>query len=312
MVIVTAGDRYLDIDAYASCVAYVKLLKSCGVDAIFASSAKPNVSVSELVRNYDDMLVSDYQFSENDRFVILDVSNPDFLDKIVKFDSIVEVIDHHTGFEDYWKDRKVDSQIEFIGSVATMIYEKIVSSGHVEILDSKMCKLLTAAILDNTLNLKSTITTKRDKEAYETLKVIGNIEPEFDETYFKNCQEDVNKDVVSAIKTDIKHEYVADILPTVFGQLTVYDIEPIFAAYEDIEKLFEEYKKPWLLNVICIKDGKSYVVSSDKQAQHNLSKLFSAEFKDDVLVLDKFLLRKQIMKQARLYVESPEKKNIKI
>ena len=50
MIVVTAGNKYLDIDAYASCVAYVKLLNQWGLDAVFASSAIPNSSVSSIIR----------------------------------------------------------------------------------------------------------------------------------------------------------------------------------------------------------------------------------------------------------------------
>lgn len=308
MIVVTAGNKYLDIDAYASCIAYTKLLNSMGVQAIFATSAQPNVSVASNVRDYDKMMVVNYESNLNDEFVVLDVSNPEFIDKIVNLENIVEVIDHHTGFEDFWAKKGCKSQIEFIGSVATMIFEKIIEEDKAEILDASLCKLLTAAILDNTLNLKSSITTKRDLQAYEMLKVLGQIEPNFDEKYFRSCQTEVNKDVVLAVKRDIKNEYVADILPTVFGQITVYDKEPIFEESQKLSDMFETFNKSWLLNVICIKDGKSYIFSTDAQAQQNLQKLFKSKFSNDVLVLENFMLRKQIMKQARTYAELNENK----
>ena len=43
--------------------------------------------------------------TEEDEFIIIDVSDKKIFDNIVKEDKIIEVIDHHTGFEEYWKQR---------------------------------------------------------------------------------------------------------------------------------------------------------------------------------------------------------------
>ena len=298
MIVVTAGNKYLDIDAYASCVAYVKLLKSRGEDAVFASSATPNSSVSSIVRKYDHMIRTDYVPTSSDEFIVLDVSNPQFIDKLVNQDKIVEIIDHHTGFESAWNKDGRTVQIEFIGSVATIILEKIIKEKQIDVLDRDLCKLLLAAVLDNTLNLKGSITTKRDLQAYETLKRIGCIDKSFEEEYFMSCQKEINDDVVGSIKKDVKIETVADLLPSIFGQLTLYDTKPIFDRKAEICEFFKEFNQPWILNVICIKDGKSYIISSE-DAMANIQTLFNKKFNNDVLILSKYMLRKEIMKMAR-------------
>lgn len=299
MIIVTAGNKYIDIDAYASGIAYAKLLNSLEKDAIFVSTATINSSVCDLIRDLGFKIVTEYKPKKSDKFIIVDLSNPEFFDKIVNDNNIIEIIDHHTGFEKYWADKKVEHNIDFIGSVATIIYEKFIKCGKVDLLTPNLCKLLIAAILDNTLNLKSDITSQRDIDAYKSLQDFGNLTKEFDAQYFESCQSQINNDIISAIEKDIKIEYVSDKLPKVFGQLTIYNIDPILEKQKDIENLFNSINNEWLLNLICIKDGKSYILSSDKQSQKKLSKLLNSKFVNNILTLQKFKLRKEIMKMAR-------------
>ena len=46
MKIVTSGSRYIDIDAYASCIAYANLLNLKGIEAKAVSTAKINESIT--------------------------------------------------------------------------------------------------------------------------------------------------------------------------------------------------------------------------------------------------------------------------
>lgn len=45
-IIVTSGKRYIDIDAYASCIAYAKLLRLKGKNAKAISTANLNESIT--------------------------------------------------------------------------------------------------------------------------------------------------------------------------------------------------------------------------------------------------------------------------
>ena len=46
MKIVTSGNRYIDIDAYAGCIAYASMLKMKNIEAKAVSTAKINESVT--------------------------------------------------------------------------------------------------------------------------------------------------------------------------------------------------------------------------------------------------------------------------
>lgn len=294
--IITSGRKYIDIDAYASIIAYRELLRNQGVDATASTLATFNQSIPPFIFGLEYQL-DEATAPKNAKYVVLDTSNPEFFDERVTADNLVEIIDHHTGFENYWKNYpNIKTQIEFIGSVCTVIFERIVASGHAEILDTDLCKLLVAGILDNTLNLKSSITTDRDRNAYNKLLEIGNIPSDFYVEYFSACESEILKDFAKAIKDDIKIEKVG-VLPEAIGQMIVLNIDNFDVV--KMKEVFAEYPE-WLMNVISLKDGKSYLYFGGDAVQGRLEKLFGKRCNaDDLLVLDEFLLRKQIMKIAR-------------
>ena len=124
MIVLTSGKKYLDIDGYASCLAYRELLKMQGIDSKFVSTAIPNYSVTESLLNLPFGL-DKYEISPTDKFIIIDLSNKAFFENFVREDDIVELIDHHPGFEGYWADKlKENSHIEQVGAIATIIAEK--------------------------------------------------------------------------------------------------------------------------------------------------------------------------------------------
>ena len=294
--VVTSGCKYIDIDAYASIIAYRELLKRQGVNATASTLSTLNQSIPPFILWLKHRLDSADTLKDA-KYIVLDTSNPDFFDERVTNDNLIEIIDHHTGFEDYWKNYpNIKTQIEFIGSVCTIIFEKIVSSGYTEILDTDLCKLLVAGILDNTLNLKSSITTDRDRNAYDKLIEIGNISNDFYVEYFSACESEILKDFTKAIKDDIKIEKVG-VLPEVIGQMVVLNTNNF--NIEKMKDVFAEYPE-WLMNVISLEDGKSYLYFNGDSVRERLEKLFDKQCDaDDLLVLDKFLLRKQIIKKAR-------------
>lgn len=76
MIVVTSGKRYIDIDAYASCVAYRDFLRLQGKDAVAVTGSVINESVAPSLRELAGF--DDYAFLGDEEFVVLDLSNPDF------------------------------------------------------------------------------------------------------------------------------------------------------------------------------------------------------------------------------------------
>lgn len=297
MVIVTSGSKYIDIDAYAGCIAYANLLNLKGIKAKAVSTATCNESITKSLMSLNIKL-DKYTENENNEFVIVDVSNKKYFDNIVKEDSIIEVIDHHVGYEEYWKKiLNKNAKIEFIGSVATIIVEEYEKANCLSKMSKDIAILLMSAILDNTLNFKAKITTNRDKIAYKKLQDIAKTKENYAEEYFLECQLKIEENLKYSIENDTKIEEINTILPKIFGQLIIWN-NIIFEKdnkkiiYDTLNNLGND----WMINIVCLAEGKSYIIAPNIKVQSNLEKLFNKHFENDIMQLDDVYLRKEIIK----------------
>lgn len=169
MKIITSGASYLDIDAYACCIAYAELLNLQGIPARAVSSAKPNTSVSKTVLDWGRAFQT-HEPSLTDEFILVDVSDYHHFDPLVVLDQVVEVIDHHPGYENYWA-KKLGSAADIrpIGAAATQVFQRWQISDLLAKISEQSAALLATAILDNTLNFTSQMTTAADIDAYAEL-----------------------------------------------------------------------------------------------------------------------------------------------
>ncbi len=156
--------------------------------------------------------------------------------------------------------------------------------------------MLVAGILDNTLNLQSNMTTKEDVQALQALMKYGKLSGDFANEYFAACFAEVKKDLAGAIRNDTKVEEVSPVLPKVFGQLIVPRIEDFDTSV--LDTAFAEYSE-WIMNIMALEDGKSYIYFSDNKVGGKLEKLFTKNTEGGKIVLNKMMLRKEIIKLAR-------------
>ncbi|HWZ66092.1 MAG TPA: DHH family phosphoesterase [Patescibacteria group bacterium] len=300
MHIVTSGSKYLDIDAYAGCVAYAELLQKQGREASAVSTALLNESISKTVRSWDAPLLTNYRPSQDDTFTVIDVSDSDYFDKIVKLENVSEVIDHHPGFEHYWQERIGDSaNIEFIGAACTLVYERWKASGLLDKMSVLSARLLICGILDNTLNFGAKVTTSRDREAYDVLLSNADLPDDWTAAYFTECQQTILQDAVGAIKNDTKIvQFKSFTRPICFGQIVVWNSEQVLAKHQDILKETLASMKPdWFMNLISVGEQKSYFVSDNAEVQAWLSNLLGVNFDGSVAIADRLWLRKEVIKQ---------------
>ena len=159
--------------------------------------------------------------------------------------------------------------------------------------------LLMSAILDNTLNFKAKVTDQRDINAYKKLsKIVGNID-NFEEKYFLECQKSIEVNLEKSIENDTKNEKICDILPDTFSQLTLWNKDFILNNKENVYKILDKMSPEWMLNVISLEEGKSYIIANNELVKRNIEKLFEKAFKTDIMELDSVWLRKEIIKKAR-------------
>lgn len=298
MKIVTSGSRYIDIDAYAGCISYSYLLNLKGIQSKAVSTSKLNESITKELLELETKL-DKYTPTEGDEFIIIDVSDKDFFDNIVRENKITEIIDHHIGFEEYWKERLGDnSKIEFIGSVVTIIFELYEKENLQDKITKDIAYLMMAAILDNTLNFKAKVTTNRDIIAYKKLENIARSSESYARKYFMDCQQIIEDDLKTALENDTKIGIVSEKLPNVVSQLVVWDKNKIFENKKLIFNTLNNFGNKWILNLICLEEGKSYILASDDLVLQDMKKLLKGKIDKFYLQCEDVWLRKEIIKQA--------------
>lgn len=296
--IVTAGANYLDIDAYACMVALAELLRLQGADAIAWSPAACNYSVCpSLVEDGQVMQeLPEKDWEQKSRYIIVDVSDPEYLKKSVPLENIVAVYDHHVGFEGYWAERIGDNaRIEFIGAAATLIYREWRKAGLENRMTRSTARLLIAAILDNTLNLTSSNTTREDVEIFRALCAYTDVDESWCAAYFSQVQAGVEADLRNALLNDTKTVRDNPVLPPKVSQLCVWDAESILRRLPEIRGWFDG---PWMLNLIDMQHLCSYFVCDDPAHQEKIGRLFGVPFEYGVAKTLVSYLRKEIIKKT--------------
>ena len=297
MIVITVGKSYIDIDGYASSIAYRELLKIKGIESRFVSNAVLNYSITDSLRNIP-YNIDDYSINSNDKYIILDLSDKSYFSLFVDENKIVEIIDHHPGFKDYWyKKLGNNAIIEPIGSVATIIIEKYIQDNLLDKMDKNIAKLLMAAILDNTLNFTANITTNRDKIAYKRLEEITN-EYDYASKYFSECQKYIENNLKQSIDNDIKFQKISDYLPKVLGQLTIWNIDKLLKKRDLINQIMNNYDNEWILNIISLSNNTSYIIYSNEETKNKLKQILNCYEKDEFLIKTPAILRKEIMNYA--------------
>ena len=129
MKIVTSGCKYIDIDAYGGIIAYAYLLNLKGIPAKAVSTSPLNESITPTLLNLDIKL-DKYEKSNDDEFIIVDVSNKDFI---------------------------IDSESEDVQWVIDMLSEKRIitnKGGRIRVVDEDKLKQLDDIIHATTRNLE--------------------------------------------------------------------------------------------------------------------------------------------------------------
>ncbi len=294
---VTAGAHYLDIDAYACMVALAELLQLQGQDAIAWSAAACNYSVCpSLVAEGQILSKLPKDWAAQGHYIIVDVSDPDYLQKTIPLDNVVAVYDHHVGFEHYWESRiGENARIEFLGAAATLIYREWKQAGLQDKMSQSAARLLVAAILDNTLNLTSANTTKEDAETFRALCAHAGVDEVWCAAYFSEVQAGVEKDLRNALQNDTKSVRDNPVLPPKVAQLCVWDAERILRRLPEIRNWFEGC---WMLNLIDLQHRCSWFICDEPEYQSKIGHLFGVPFEKGVAKLPMPWLRKEIIKKT--------------
>lgn len=103
-IVVTSGQAFADIDAVACAIAYAELLTLEGRKAQVVFPGTLNNSVTESIKSWGLTYQTAPTHTESE-YVLVDVSDPEYIASCAKEKIITEVYDHHPGFESYWEQK---------------------------------------------------------------------------------------------------------------------------------------------------------------------------------------------------------------
>lgn len=298
---ITADGIYSDIDIYACSIAYAELLKLQRKNAIaiinttFTDSITPKI----LSWKFDYVDQSKFDLSTAEKLVILDRSETENLSKNINLDKVVEIYDHHFGYEEFWNNKLgKNSHIEKVGSCATLIWEEYKKRKLDKKIKKNVARLLYTAIISNTLNTQAGMTSDRDLNALEELTLHAQVDSQYVARYFETVSQKILKDPFQSVLSDTKRSMFRD-QEIAIGQIEVWDGSNIPPSLK--EKLgefipgFEGLR--WLVTIASISEGKNYLISIDKDLQAVFTKIFDVRWINNVAETKKLFLRKEIMRE---------------
>ncbi|MBD3280104.1 hypothetical protein GF389_01090 [Candidatus Dojkabacteria bacterium] len=300
-IIITAGGVYADIDVLACALALKQLYTLNGIKSEIVLG-RLNASVPKFIKKEKlDFKLKFKGDSSEYNFSIVDISNYNAIVDFVDLDSVVELYDHHFGFEEYWEQKLGDKAIiEPVGSCATLVWEQFKKEKKTDKISKLNARLLGYAIISNTLNFNASVTTQRDKQALQEIIEYADYEENWKETYFNSVSEFILADPVSALKDD---SYTIKIGREEFaiGQLELWDAKDLLDKSEaEIVNFLESYKLvDYFLTVPSISEGRNYLLVGSDKVKSLLEKLLGAEFQGNMGKTNQLYLRKEMLRDLK-------------
>jgi len=296
---VTVARFTADMDSIACAIAYAELLNLEGKNAKTYIPEELNSSVTNEIKNWG--LKYEKRPTDDDLlYILVDTTDPHTFPKFVTEDKIIEIYDHHTGYEEYWmKKLKDEAHIETIGACATLIWEEFKKRGFADKISQVSARLLFAAIVSNTLNFKTVITSPRDAQAFKDLCLIADLPKNWIEKYFIDQEELIYKNPREAITNDMKIIDFPNLGKKVtIGQIELWDSKKFVTDYKPLirEILVTLEPNEWFFNAPCISKGISYLYSECEPIRKILTEKFNVKFSDGLGEINKLIERKEFVK----------------
>ncbi len=294
MIYVTAGSHFSDIDVFACAIAYTHFLNKKGVEAQVYLPGPLNASVTKEIKSWNLSFETTINQNTEDKFVVVDVSDPYFITKEATAENVIELFDHRYGFEEYWKNLLGEkAKIEMVGSCATLIWEEYKKS-EIDI-NTPDANLLIIAIVSNTLDFKSSVTTERDIIAFNELEKFIDLPKSWKENYFNEQSEYVFNNPTQAILEDTK----GIVKEWTFGQLELWKGKDFVDNHlEKAKEALSSLNNPkWLLSVPSISEGINYIYTENDEVKSVLESIIDIKFDGHVGKTSKLWLRKEILKK---------------
>lgn len=298
-IVITSGTNYVDIDAVACILAYKEFLKLKNIESIALITAAINSSITPSMKSWNLEYSQDYKIKPEDRIIIMDISEKEYLEKSYNLNQVIELYDHHFGFEEFWHEKLgTKSVIQPVGSCATLIWEKFREENLEDKISTTSVNLLYTAIISNTLNFRAQITHQRDIDAAKSLEKYIDLNKNWDEVYFEELEEIILRNPTQAILNDTKH-LTLDEKDLAISQIELWDNEKFIKENYDviINILRNSNSSLSFFTSPNIKEGFNYIICENEELKKQLEKIIDVKFDGNLGKTNKLWLRKEIIRE---------------
>ncbi|MDI6800010.1 MAG: putative manganese-dependent inorganic diphosphatase [Actinomycetota bacterium] len=207
--------------------------------------------------------------------------------------SIVEIIDHHR-LGDIQTAEPILVISEPVGSTSTIVYEEYKKHGIKP--DKRMAALMLAAILSDTVLLKSPTATSKDEAAIAELGKLAGLDPmEFGVRMYLEASGVADMSAAQTLMTDFKVFNLSD-LKVGIGQVETTDLDLVLARKSDLIKEMERALEDKGLDTVLLMVTDIVKVGTELLAvgkERLVEKRFSVELKDNSAFLPGVISRKK-------------------
>lgn len=290
-----------DMDGISLMYAYTEYLRKNGesADYYFEGSLKKEVEI--ILDKFNIKLENISDISDEDEIVLVDTNYLRELSEKVKPEKIVEIIDHHNK-EDWINDYKnISVNIELIGAAATLVAERF-KNNNVSI-SRKSAILLYYGIISNTMNLKIKLTSQKDIEMANWLKMqVSEITDQVTNEIFEKKSE-IGDYLREEMEVEFKDQFMS--ISWSMGQLEVANVDDFLNKYEDkirniLDVVSRENDVDYIsVNCMDIINGYSVIVAYNEATAQLISEATGIKFDNLKARVNELISRKEIVKIIR-------------
>lgn len=291
-----------DLDGVSSMYAYAEYLNKIGIPSDYYIKGEPKKEVGIVCDLFQIKLKGEKAINKEQEVVLLDINNLEEVFNFLNPDNIIEIIDHHPRSKSCEQCKNAKVQIETLGAVATLIAEKF-KENNIPI-SRESAILLYYGIISNSINLKASITDKKDVDMANWLEErYDEITKERIEEIFilKSRVEDseLRQEMEAEVAFDFKGKRMT------IAQLEIANIEEFLREKEEkIIKVLKQVKQEHnidyiFMNCVDILNGFNIVLAIDEETQILLEKELGYSFERDRCKFDKLIQRKDLFKAIK-------------
>ena len=296
-----------DIDGTASAIAYAEYLVSTGKEAVAGLLGTPHEEARFVLDRFDleyPNIIDDAE--EYDQIVLADASDLAGLGGRVPAEKVIEIIDHRR-INDTASFPNAEVQIELVGAAATLVAERFLRDG-IDI-SKHAAILIQSAIISNTLNMKGSVTTDRDREVVEKLSTIYTLSDGYWRELFASKSDLSGGRLQERIRGDFATFELGGKRIGI-AQIEMLEGEKLVRERgEEIVRELEVLKSEMGLDIVFqstieLEDARNIFVAPDDNARQLLEAVFSIQFNGIVAERSDALMRKQIVPLLKKVLET--------